>query len=364
MGRGLGWLLGLVLVLVLAGRVSAASGALDPTLRTQIIEKVTARIASAYVLPDVALQIEAALHAHATNQDYDTVRSVEELCTRLTADLRQVSGDLHLEVIYQEKSGPKAASALNGVGRTARDQTLAGKLTNFGFETVSRLEGNVGYLDLREFYAVENGFETAAAAMAFLGNTDALIIDLRENPGGAVSMNSLLSTYLLGRKQIHLNGLRGREPGQAGELWTVPQAPRSIYSRDVYLLTSSRTFSQAEAFAYQLQQLKRATLVGERTGGGAHLVEFEPIVDHVVLRLPKGRFVHPVTQTNWQGVGVTPDVETSSGEALTKAYLLALTQLQNRNTNPELSANYRRLVTQAQRDLDDARLPRTGASRR
>jgi len=350
-GRWLGPLV-CSLLLIPMGQAAAAEETLGPAVRARIIDTIATRISKAYVLPDDALKMATALRDHAAAHEYDAIRSTRELCRRLTEDLRTVSGDLHLEVIYQEKSGPQTAGALNGVGRTSTEQAQAGRLSNFGFESVSRLAGNVGYLDLREFYAGENGVETAAAAMKFLSHTDALIIDLRENPGGALNMNALLSTYLLGRKMIHLNGVRGREAGQVGELWTMPQAPRTVYLRPVYLLTSRQTFSQAEAFAYQLQQLKRATLVGERTAGGAHLVEFEPIAEHVVLRLSKGRFIHPVTQTNWQGVGVVPDVETSSDEALPKAYLLALTALQRQNTNPELSPIYGLLVKRAQRDTE------------
>jgi len=347
----LGTLAGALLLLP-TGHAVAAEEALEPSLRARIIDTVATRISKAYVLPGAAQQMETALRERAAAHDYDTIRSTRELCRKLTEDLRSVSGDLHLEVIYQEKPGPQSAGAINGVGRTATEQAQAGRLSNFGFESVSRLAGNVGYLDLREFYAGEKGVETAAAAMTFLSHTDALIIDLRENPGGALSMNALLCTYLLGRKMIHLNGVRGREAGQVGELWTMPLAPRIVYQGPVYLLTNRQTFSQAEAFAYQLQQLKRATLVGERTGGGAHLVEFEPIAEHVVLRLPKGRFVHPVTQTNWQGVGVSPDVETNSEDALSKAYVLALTALQRQNTNPELSPVYGLLVKRAQRDTE------------
>lgn len=337
------------LTLALAGPAVTAEETLDPATRARIVDTIATRISKAYVLPETALQLETALRGHAAAHEYDAIRSTRELCLRLTEELRKVSGDLHLEVIYQEKPGPRAAGALNGVGRTAPEQALASRFTNFGFESVSRLAGNIGYLDLREFYTGEKGVVTAAAALTFLSNTDALIIDLRENPGGAISMNSLLCTYLLGRKLIHLNDVRGREASQAGELWTMPQAPRLIYAGPVYLLTSRQTFSQAEAFAYQLQQLKRATLVGERTGGGAHLVEFEPITEHVVLRLPKARFIHPITRTNWQGVGVTPDVETSSDNAPSKAYLLALQALQRQNTNPELSPVYDLLLQQTQR---------------
>lgn len=352
---------GIILAVVTARPAPAAEEALSPAQRSKIIDTVAARIAKVYVLPELALQMESSLRSRTAAHGYDAIHTTCELCNRLTQDLRQISGDQHLEVIYREKADPKEGT-LNGVGRTTAEQTLAGKLTNFGFDAVSRMDGNVGYLKLREFYPVEGAYETAAAAMSFLRHTDALIIDLRDNPGGTLDMNALLSTYLLGRKLIHLNGVRGREVGQVGELWTMPQAPGLIYTRPVYLLTNRQTFSQAEAFAYQLQQLKRATVVGERTGGGAHLVEFESIAEHVVLRLPKGRFVHPVTLGNWQGVGVNPDIETASEDPLSKAYLLALTTLQRENTDQELRPAYERLVNAAQRALESSRrtAPRAG----
>ena len=214
-------------LLASASRARAAdvSESLDGGERSRVVEAIASRIGAGYVLPDVAKQLETGLRERLEKHEYDSARTTEELCARVTWDLRQINNDLHLAVLYQAEAGA-TEQPLNGAGRTASQHEQAGRLSNYGFVSVDRLPGNIGYLDLREFYATDETGDTAAAAMLFLAHTDALIIDLRSNNGGAPEMNALLSTYLLGRKLTLLDRIRGREDDQIGELW-----PRPFYSR-------------------------------------------------------------------------------------------------------------------------------------
>src|SRR5262249_14549182 len=142
---------------------------------------------------------------------------------------------------------------------------------NAGFVKVERLPGNVGYLELTGFMSPEEAARPAAAAMNFLAATDALIIDLRKNGGGSPPTVALVCSYFFGEEPVHLNSLYWRKGDRTEEFWTrkAVEGPRYL-NKEVYVLTSKRTFSGAEEFTYNLKNLKRATVVGETTGGGAH----------------------------------------------------------------------------------------------
>jgi C-terminal processing protease CtpA/Prc len=211
---------------------------------------------------------------------------------------------------------------------------------NFGFEKLERLEGNVGYIDLRGFAPAEMAGESAAAAMNFLTNTDALIIDLRKNGGGDPSMVALLCSYLFSPEPVHLNDLYFRPDDSTHQWWTFPYVPGKRYEdKPVYLLTSQRTFSAEEEFTYNLKNLKRVTIVGETTGGGAHPGGGRPLDDHFGMFVPTGRAINPITKTNWEGTGVPPDVAVPADAALKTAHLAALRKIaedfETKKTGPE-----------------------------
>ena len=165
---------------------------------------------------------------------------------------------------------------------------------------------------------------TAVAAMNFLSNVDAIIFDLRENGGGDPKMIALISTYLFG-KRTHLNDLWERKGDATDQYWTLPYVPgKRLEDKPVCVLTSKQTFSGAEEFSYNLKNLKRATLVGETTGGGAHPVSGHRIDDHFMIGVPFARAINPISKTNWEGKGVEPDVKVTASDALTTAEKLAL----------------------------------------
>lgn len=209
-------------------------------------------------------------------------------------------------------------------------QTLAAARQNFGFAKVERSAGNIGYMDVRNFPPVAVAADTAAAAFSFLANTDALIVDVRNNSGGQPGMVAFVSSYLF-TAPTHLNDLYNRLTGETRQSWTLPYVPGKRFTgKDVYVLTSPRTFSAGEEFAYTLKHLKRATVIGENTEGGAHLVTPRRITDHFTMAVPVGRPINPVTKSNWEATGVEPDVRVSSADALTIAHLRALEAQQQR----------------------------------
>jgi C-terminal processing protease CtpA/Prc len=194
---------------------------------------------------------------------------------------------------------------------------------NCGFEKVEHLGGNVGYLKVNFFGDPDVCGPTAIAAMNFLGTVDAIIFDLRENGGGDPKMVALISTYLFA-ELTHLNDLWQRKDNSTQQYWTLPYVPgKRLDGKPVYLLTSKQTFSGAEEFSYNLKNLKRATLIGETTGGGAHPVMGHRIDEHFMIGVPFARAINPISKTNWEGTGVEPDVKVAAADALATAEKLA-----------------------------------------
>ena len=199
--------------------------------------------------------------------------------------------------------------------------------TNCSFQKVEILPRNIGYLKFNAFADPTICGQTVVAAMAFLAHVDAIIFDLRDNGGGDPKMVAMISSYLFD-KPTHLNDLYNRKEDFTTQYWTLPYVPgTTLADKPAFVLTSKRTFSGAEEFTYNLQNLKRATIVGETTGGGAHPVAGRRIDDHFMIGVPFARAVNPISKKNWEGTGVEPDVAVKASEALERAEDLARTKL-------------------------------------
>jgi len=311
-----------------------------------VLETLLRHLHDHYVFPEVAAQIEEQIRPKLG--EYAAIASPAELADRLTADLQAITRDKHLRVFYSEKPLPPRPP--EPTPEQIREWDLQILLANGGFHRVERLKGNVGYLDLKGFAPAEVAGETAAAAMAFLAGTEALIIDLRANEGGNPSMVALLCSYFL-RHRTHLNSLYWRDQDRTEQFWTLPHVPGKRYlEKPLYLLTSTDTFSAAEEFCYNLQALKRATIVGERTGGGAHPGRILPLTDHLEVFVPAGRAIHPITGTNWEGRGVIPEIAVPAEQAYATAYAEALKHVIAR-AEQESAAPWHRLRQEAAKAL-------------
>jgi C-terminal processing protease CtpA/Prc len=227
---------------------------------------------------------------------------------------------------------------------------------NYGFEKIERLPGNIGYIDLRGFQDPETGLETVAAAMNFVNNTDALIFDLRQNGGGDPGMVALICSYLFGEKPVHLNTFYNRKKDSTEEFWTKASVAGKRYGdKDIYVLTSNKTFSAAEEFSYNLKNLKRATIIGETTGGGAHPGGMFRINDHFSAFVPDGRAINPITKTNWEGTGVEPDVKVLKELALKTAHALALNKIAEKTPDEQRKKGLRELAAKTQSEIEEMR---------
>jgi hypothetical protein len=320
----------------------------------ELIDGIVKQLKESYVFPLKANAMAEDLRKRLGNNEYQDVKSARKLAETLTENLQAVSNDKHLRVFYSYEAIPEPTKDTGpnpGPGHKdemEEEMREFGRSLNFGFEKVERLEGNIGYLELRMFMSAALGGETAAAAMNLLAHTDALIIDLRKNGGGEPGMVALVSSYLFGPEPVHLNDLYFRPDDSTQQFWTLPHVPglRSE-AKPVYVLTSRRTFSAAEEFAYNLKSLKRATIVGETTGGGAHPGETRRITEHFRVFVPTGRAINPLTKTNWEGTGVTPDVPVAAERALSTAHLAALKfvagKLETQQKGPKKPADLTRL---------------------
>ncbi len=294
-----------------------------------IIDVIVEEFNSDYVFPEVAKKMGEHLYTQLESNAYAGLGS-EEFALQLTEDMRSITHDKHVRINHLVKDASK--KPINSL----RD--MHKRFKNYGFEESKILEGNIGYIDLRLFFPVNTDTKAKVVVkeiMSKMANADALIFDIRKCVGGSPEMISLLVSYLYPEDTIlHLNNFFYRPTNSTYKSYTLREIDGNrLPEMPVYILTGSKTFSAAEEFCYDLNNLKRATLIGATTSGGAHTVEPRKINNDFEMSIPTGRAINPITNTNWEGVGVSPHYEVSEEQALVKAHLLALESLAVRNEN-------------------------------
>lgn len=238
-------------ILLLAAALAIAqpnnNPVVDAKMRNELIENVLDRLNRSYVYPNAAHNMADTIHEHQHNGDYDGISSPIELARNLTADLQAISHDGHLHIEYSVDPLPESLSGPPSFHEAAK---------SFGFERLEHLPGNIGYLQLRDFNPDAITVKEVADGMTSLADSKALIIDLRYTGGGRPRMIQLVASYLFGAQRVHLDDLYWRTTDSIDPMWTLADLPgRRIPNADVYILTSRRTFSAPEAFAYDLQAL-------------------------------------------------------------------------------------------------------------
>jgi retinol-binding protein 3 len=318
------------LFVCMVASTARAQGAPDltitPAYRSAIIDSVAARLGNGYFNQERASFIRAQLANQKVRKSYDTLTSGAALTAALSRDLKAWSGDRHLNVLFSAQARPLPKSGGVDAEMAARELERA-RSRNFGFHALERLTGNIGYLEIGRFEAAELAGATLNAAMQFLANTDALIIDLRGNGGGHADMVALMASYFLA-EQTRLATLERRNARDNDQIWSASYVPGPRYlDRPVFVLTSSRTFSGAEGLTYDLKHFAHATVVGEKTRGGANPGGVQQIDEHFAVFVPTARVVHAATGTNWDADGITPDVAVAAADAKRTALKLALEKL-------------------------------------
>jgi hypothetical protein len=298
-------------------------GNLDAAERQRVVDAAITNLKQHYVYPDRAQKIAETLLANKERGEYDAIADGNAFAHQLTKQMRDVSHDMHLELVYSRDPLPPQPTEKQTPEELARYRE-AMKQINCSFEKVETLPHNIGYLKLNFFPDRSVCEQTATAAMASLNHADALIVDLRDNRGGMPNMVALMASYFFDHPEYFFNP---RE-NTTQESWTHSPVPgNKLADKPVFVLTSSRTFSGAEQFCYDLKMLKRVTLVGETTGGGAHSGVWYRIDDHFGMGIPETKPINPYATPDWEGTGVEPDVKLNAPDALATAVKLAQSKL-------------------------------------
>lgn len=297
-----------------------------------------------YVFPDVGNDCAAHIKDKLKDGSFDNVSDKKELADLLTKELQSISRDKHMRVrpevgmMVMDESGDRLFQQFKFKKFNQEN--------NFGFKKVEMLEDGIGYIDLRGFAQSDKAYEVAVLAMKFIKNSNAIIFDLRKNGGGSPEMIKFILSYFF-EKPTHINSLYWREGDRTVEYWTSEKVD-GVKMSDVplFVLTSNYTFSGGEEFTYNVQTQKRGVIIGEVTGGGANPGAMFPAGNGLAVFIPTGRAINPITKTNWEGVGVKPDIELPADDALDKALEIA---------KPEAEKYKQKILAEAEKNFSEFR---------
>ncbi|SEN86127.1 Peptidase family S41 [Duganella sp. CF517] len=317
--------------------------------RAAIVQTLAAKINANYIDPTKAGSIGTAIIRKNSEGGYTSAVGATAFSAALKQDLREFSGDMHFGAGryegFNESSGPEEAPS-----RAVIDERRnAAARRGYEIEKIERLPGNIGYIELRRFAGVEYVGAAYAAALSLLSGTDALILDLRRNGGGdPASVAYLMSHFLPAGDLRHLNDIYDRQTDTTRQIWTVPTFAQR-YEKPVYVLISARTGSAAEDCAYNFQALKRGTLVGETTLGASNPNNWFSVGHDIAVSIPTARVTNFITKTNWENVGVKPDVAVPAAQALQWAHVAILRDLVSAVKTDNERTELRRLLTMAEK---------------
>jgi hypothetical protein len=315
-----------------SGAVASSGLMLDSVERQRVIDAAVANLKKHYFDPDGAEKIANALLAHEKNGDYNAIADGQVFAKLVTQQMRDVGQDVDLTMEYSRARLPDQPQAQTPED-LARYRNFLEQNQCF-FKKAEILPHAIGYLKLDGFADLSVCRSTAVAAMASLNGANAVIFDLRDNSGGDPAMVSLIAAYLFDHPEYWYSPRAGPTP----QSWTQSPVPGNrLADKPVYLLTSASTWSAGEQFSYDLKMLKRATLVGETTRGGAHAGVWHRIDDHFGMGIPEVRVVNPYAKNDWEGAGVEPDVKVRAADALTAAEKLAESKLRPGGRSPDLN---------------------------
>ncbi|HEY4083792.1 MAG TPA: S41 family peptidase [Burkholderiaceae bacterium] len=350
MKLGLALMLGAMLTSRVMGDPTAPP--LSPAERVEVLQTLKSKLNANYVFPEVAAHINATLPAKAAA--YNKTADAAEYSELLSKDLRELGNDKHFRVFYDpEFHRSEAPDAIPSAEDMEHQRVQAAQLA-YGVEKVQRLPGNVAYVELRGFGPTELVAPAYASTMALIAGSDALILDLRRNGGGSPTSVALWMSYFFAQgDERHLNDIYTRSTDSTQQFWTTT-AVGERYTQPVYVLTSPRTFSGGEECAYDFQTQKRATLIGETTGGGANAGDRFALGHGLVINIPTARAINPITHTNWEHVGVKPDVQAPAADAQQVAYVTILRAQLDKITDPDDKAHLKKLLALAEKGESEA----------
>ena len=331
---------------------------ISAAVRSQVIGEVARKIRENYVFPDVAEKVAASILAADKAGQYQHLNQAQAFAESLTKAIQTLGNDKHFDLRFSpdvlEDDIPLAERDKQKPSQAEVAKALEIDIfNNFGVEKYERLPTNIALLQLTYFADPQVGGDVITAAMNVVSNANALIIDLRKNGGGYAAMVALITSYLFDTEPVHLNDLYFRFNNQTQQFWTHPYVPGKRFGPDkpIYVLTSNFTFSAAEEFANNLQTLKRATIIGETTGGGANPGDRFKVGEYFNMFISTGKAINPITKDNWEGKGVLPDIEVPAEQALLTAQILAMQPIIEKMPEAWRRTNANKILAQLKMEL-------------
>ena len=329
--------------------VAAQQAALSTDYKSEVINKLSNLLNDTYIYEDVAKKTGEHLKQQLKDGHFDQFEDNEAFANALTESVQSINKDKHMR-IRAKKAFVAPPNTIERKSEERMGQINRYRSFNHGFAELKILEGNVAYLDLRGFAGMERAKEIADAYMKLLSQADAVIIDLSQNGGGSPNMVQYLCSYFFD-EVLHLNSLYYRVGDRTEEYWTLDEVGgKKMGDIPLFVITGEKTFSGAEEFSYNMQTQKRATLIGQTTGGGANPGGTVGINNDLSVFIPTGRAINPITKTSWEGTGVVPEVKTNIEDSFDKAYSLAKQSAEEYRSNKK--DNYESLYREMQEVLD------------
>lgn len=318
--------------------INAQKDSIDEKMKSETIKQVATMLEEKYVLPEVGKKYSEHLLTLLSQDHYTLITSGEQLAKQIESDLKEVRIDLHLKVSYNPQRVKNMREAENKSDEEKQKnkelQLVTEQKKNFGAKELKILPGNIGYFRLDEFPG-EAGSETLISALSFLQYSDAIILDLRENGGGNPEMIMLMGSYFFEEdNSVFFSSFFHRirdKTYQHRSFFYVPG--KRIPKTKLYILISKNTFSAAEGFAYDFKQIKRATIVGEKTKGAAHVANPFIVNEYFLLTLPFAKPINPITNSSWEGTGVEPDIPCEAEHAIDDVYKIELDRISKGHTD-------------------------------
>lgn len=323
--------------------LQTTSAPIDKNEINEVVNSISKLVKKYYVSLEVGEQMSDLIVSNNKKGVYKNISDPNTLAAKLTTDLRSINGDLHMNVNF---NSPTKTTKAN---KPSIKVDSKGVWSNYGFQELKVLDGNIGYLKISHFTNWDN-FEEAKkvidASFNFLKNTEALILDVRNNRGGFEEIVAYLISYLFDGEPIHLSDYYRRYENKRDGIYTKKDIPgKKLPNIPVYVLVNSQSASAAESLAYMLKHQKRATIIGETTMGAGNGAMTHKINDKFSVSIASETTINAVTQTSFEQVGVIPNVETTSEEAFDKGYIMALNYLKENNTRNIDPSNYETVIT-------------------
>lgn len=305
---------------------------MDNAVKTEVVNSICNSLTHYYVFPDKAKVMSDFLKQQHQSNIFSPVTNPNQLANEIQNTLRSVNNDSHLRIEYNprlEKDILKFLKDKKGSAEILADDLKKDEKKNFYFKKVEILPSNMGYIELTNFAAPSpSARKTVHAAMQFVAHTDGLIVDLRNNFGGNGEMLSEILSYFFPAK-TYIGKTYNRIENKWSDVYIENKTDITNglkLGMPLYILISNRTFSAAESFAYTLQSMKRAVIIGNTSRGGAHATRSFSIENAFVAFIPYSRGENAATKTDWEGVGVIPDIKADDPNAILTAQNYFLNQ--------------------------------------